>query len=42
VAEAESDLIFGIESADLWEDVLTRAQLPFRIPTDAIRNARHN
>jgi putative transcriptional regulator len=42
VAEAEPDLMFGTASDDLWEEVLTRAQIPFRLPLDALRNARHN
>jgi putative transcriptional regulator len=41
VADADPELIFGTESEDLWDDVLTRAQLPFNLPPDSLRNARH-
>jgi putative transcriptional regulator len=42
VADADADVMFGIEPDDLWEDVLTRAQLPFRLPADTLRNSRLN
>ncbi len=42
VTDIDRDVIFGAEADLLWEDVLVRAQLPFRVPPDAIRNARLN
>jgi putative transcriptional regulator len=42
IADPDPDLVFGTEADDLWDDVLTRAQLPFRLPPDTLRNARHN
>lgn len=42
VADADGDLIFQTDADDLWEDVLTRAQLPFKLPTHTLRNARFN
>ncbi len=42
VTEADGDVIFGAEADVLWDDVLTRAQLPFKLPADSLRNARHN
>jgi putative transcriptional regulator len=42
VTDAVPEIIFGAEAEDLWDDVLTRAQLPFALPHDALRNARHN
>lgn len=42
IAEPDPDVVFGAEADDLWDDVLTRAQLPFRLPADVLRNARWN
>jgi putative transcriptional regulator len=42
VAEHDRDVMFGSASSDLWEEMLMRAQFPFRLPPDAIRNAVRN
>jgi putative transcriptional regulator len=42
VAEADAGLILDTDPSDLWDDVLTRAQLSFRLPPDTLRNAKHN
>jgi putative transcriptional regulator len=42
VADADGELIFGLESTEVWEEILTRAQIPFRLPPDTLRNARRN
>ena len=42
VVEPEADVLFGAESELLWEDVLTRAQLPIRLPSGTLRRARFN
>jgi putative transcriptional regulator len=42
VADADADLILRTEAEDLWDDVLTRAQLSWPLPSDTLRKARHN
>jgi putative transcriptional regulator len=42
VAEADADLILQTDPEDLWDDVLTRAQISFRLPPDTLRKAKHN
>jgi putative transcriptional regulator len=42
VDEADPEILFGAQSDPLWEDVLTRSQLPFRLPPEVLRRARWN
>jgi putative transcriptional regulator len=42
VADADADLILHTEAEELWDDVLTRAQLTFRLPPDTLRKAKFN
>jgi putative transcriptional regulator len=42
VADADGGLIMDTEPEDLWDDVLTRAQLSWSLPSDTLRKAKHN
>jgi putative transcriptional regulator len=42
VADADADLILHTDADELWNDVMTRAQLSFRLPSDTLRKAKLN
>jgi putative transcriptional regulator len=42
VADSEADVVFGAESDPLWDEVLVRSHLPFKLPSHTLRNARLN